>query len=162
MSLVTKIVTILSVAFVIFHVYTAWFGVLPGIGQKSVHLGFLMIIFYINAIADSKKVVNKIFLALMMLFAAAGIVYITVLDETLQARSGIVYTADIICGVLLIISIFICAKSNKSISPSPLTSPYITISYLLTSSPEELYVIRISPVPTNPSFSLPFLLSILE
>lgn len=110
MSLVTKIVTILSVAFVIFHVYTAWFGVLPGIGQKSVHLGFLMIIFYINAIADSKKIVNKIFLALMMLFAATGIVYITVLDETLQARSGIVYTADIICGVLLIISIFVACK----------------------------------------------------
>lgn len=109
-SLTTKLVTVLSVAFVLFHLYTAWFGVLPGIGQKSVHLGFLMIIFYIRAIADSKKIWEKLFFALIMVFAAVGIVYITVLDDTLQARSGIVYTSDLVCGVLLIIAIFVACK----------------------------------------------------
>lgn len=109
-SLTTKLVTVLSVAFVLFHLYTAWFGVLPGIGQKSVHLGFLMIIFYIRAIADSKKIWEKLFFALIMVFAAVGIIYITVLDDTLQARSGIVYTSDLVCGVLLIIAIFVACK----------------------------------------------------
>ena len=105
-SLANKINLVLAIAFVAFHLYTAAFGVLPGIGQKSVHLGFLMVIFYIGAIADSKKLVERIWLIAMTIFGLVGTVYITVLDETLQERSGIVYRADIICGILLIIAIF--------------------------------------------------------
>ena len=109
-SISAKIAAVLSVIFVAFHVYTAWFGVLPGIGQKSVHLGLLMIIFYIRAIAESKKPLEKAILSVMMVFAAIGTIYITVLDDTLQARSGIVYTADLVCGILLIISIFYACR----------------------------------------------------
>ena len=105
-SVLKKVSLLVAIGFVCFHLYTAIFGVLPGIGQKSVHLGCLLIIFYINAIIDSKKLADRVFLIIMALFGIAGTVYITVLDETLQARSGIVYTLDIVCGILLIISIF--------------------------------------------------------
>lgn len=105
-SVLKKVSLLVAIGFVCFHLYTAIFGVLPGIGQKSVHLGCLLVIFYINAIIDSKKLADRVFLVVMALFGVAGTVYITVLDETLQARSGIVYTLDIVCGILLIISIF--------------------------------------------------------
>lgn len=68
-SISAKIAAVLSVAFVVFHVYTALFGVLPGIGQKSVHLGLLMIIFYVREIAGSKKVWYKALCTLMLAFA---------------------------------------------------------------------------------------------
>ena len=105
-AVLKKIALIVSIGFVFFHLYTAIFGVLPGIGQKSVHLGCLIVIFYINAIIDSKKVGDRIFLVLMGLFGLAGTAYITIVDTSLQARSGIVYTIDIVFGVLLIICIF--------------------------------------------------------
>ncbi len=105
-SILKKISLAVAIVFVAFHVCTAWFGVLPGIAQKSVHLGCLLLIFYINAIIDSKKTGDRIFLIIMGLFAVAGTVYITVLDDAIQARSGIVYTADIVFGVLLILAIF--------------------------------------------------------
>ena len=109
-----RISLLVAIGFVCFHLYTAIFGVLPGIGQKSVHLGCLLVIFYITAIMESKKTADRIFLVLMGLFGVAGTVYITVLDETLQARSGIVYLADIICGILLIVSIFeACRRKLK-------------------------------------------------
>ena len=105
-SVLKKISTLVAIGFVLFHVYTAIFGVLPGIAQKSVHLGCLLLIFYLNTLADSRKTLDKVIIVLMGIFGLVGTVYITVLDETLQARSGIVLTADIICGALLIISIF--------------------------------------------------------
>lgn len=109
-SISAKVAMVLSVAFVAFHVYTALFGVLPGIGQKSVHLGLLMIIFYVREIAASKKLWYKGLSTVMLIFAAIGTIYITVLDESLQARSGIVFTADLVCGILLIISIFFACQ----------------------------------------------------
>ena len=63
-----------AIGFVCFHLYTAIFGVLPGIGQKSVHLGCLLVIFYITAIMESKKTADRIFLVLMGLFGVAGTV----------------------------------------------------------------------------------------
>jgi len=108
-SISAKIAAVLSVIFVLFHVYTAMFGVLPGIGQKSVHLGLLMIIFYVREIA-AKKILYKAACTLMLIFSTASTVYITVLDETLQARSGIVFTADIVMGILLIIAIFFACQ----------------------------------------------------
>lgn len=105
-SVLKKVSTVVAILFVCFHVYTAIFGVLPGIGQKSIHLGCLLVIFYLNALDESKKTLDKVILVMMGVFGVIGTVYITVLDETLQARSGIVFTADIVCGVLLIISIF--------------------------------------------------------
>lgn len=105
-SVIKKISTIVAICFVFFHVYTAIFGVLPGIAQKSVHLGCLLVIFYLTALADSKKTLDKIVIVVMGLFGLAGTAYITILDETLQARAGLVFTADMVCGILLIISIF--------------------------------------------------------
>ena len=50
-SALKKVSLILAICFVAFHLYTAAFGTMPGIAQKSIHLGFLLVIFYINAMA---------------------------------------------------------------------------------------------------------------
>lgn len=105
-SALKKVSLILAICFVAFHLYTAAFGTMPGIAQKSIHLGFLLVIFYINAMVDSEKRWEQIFLGIMALFALGGCAYITILDENLQLRAGIVYASDILFAILLIIAIF--------------------------------------------------------
>ena len=87
-SALKKVSLILAICFVAFHLYTAAFGTMPGIAQKSIHLGFLLVIFYINAMVDSEKRWEQIFLGIMALFALGGCAYITILDENLQLRAG--------------------------------------------------------------------------
>ena len=70
-SALKKVSLILAICFVAFHLYTAAFGTMPGIAQKSIHLGFLLVIFYINAMVDSEKRWEQIFLGIMALFALA-------------------------------------------------------------------------------------------
>lgn len=101
-----KLTTVLAVCFVAFHLYTAIFGTMPGIAQKSIHLGFLLVIFFVGALVDSKKTWEKVFMGIMVVFSASSIIYITVLDESLQARAGIVYPSDIVFGLLLIVAVF--------------------------------------------------------
>ena len=103
-SALKKVSLILAICFVAFHLYTAAFGTMPGIAQKSIHLGFLLVIFYINAMVDSEKRWEQIFLGIMALFALGGCAYITILDENLQLRAGIVYASDILFAILLIIA----------------------------------------------------------
>ena len=71
-SALKKVSLILAICFVAFHLYTAAFGTMPGIAQKSIHLGFLLVIFYINAMVDSEKRWEQIFLGIMALFALGG------------------------------------------------------------------------------------------
>lgn len=42
------LVFLLSLFFVLFHIYTAMFGVVSGVGQKALHIGIIMTI-YISA-----------------------------------------------------------------------------------------------------------------
>ena len=101
-----KATLVLSIAFVAFHLYTAIFGTMPGIAQKSIHLGFLLVIFFLTAITESKRTWEKVLLGIMVAFSVSSVLYITILDESLQARAGIIYTTDIVLGLLLIIAIF--------------------------------------------------------
>ena len=77
-SALKKVSLILAICFVAFHLYTAAFGTMPGIAQKSIHLGFLLVIFYINAMVDSEKRWEQIFLGIMALFALGGGVLVLV------------------------------------------------------------------------------------
>ena len=43
MSLSFKVICI---AFILFHLYTAYFGVVQGNGQKTIHLGFILLVCY--------------------------------------------------------------------------------------------------------------------
>ena len=109
-SALKKVSLILAICFVAFHLYTAAFGTMPGIAQKSIHLGFLLVIFYINAMVDSEKRWEQIFLGIMALFALGGCAYITILDENLQLRAGIVYASDILFAILLIAIFEACRR----------------------------------------------------
>lgn len=129
-SALKKVSLILAICFVAFHLYTAAFGTMPGIAQKSIHLGFLLVIFYINAMVDSEKRWEQIFLGIMALFALGGCAYITILDETLQLRAGIVYASDILFAILLIIAIFEACRRKMGNPLVIITLVFVAYAFL--------------------------------
>ena len=129
-SALKKVSLILAICFVAFHLYTAAFGTMPGIAQKSIHLGFLLVIFYINAMVDSEKRWEQIFLGIMALFALGGCAYITILDENLQLRAGIVYASDILFVILLIIAIFEACRRKMGNPLVIITLVFVAYAFL--------------------------------
>ena len=129
-SALKKVSLILAICFVAFHLYTAAFGTMPGIAQKSIHLGFLLVIFYINAMVDSEKRWEQIFLGIMALFALGGCAYITILDENLQLRAGIVYASDILFALLLIIAIFEACRRKMGNPLVIITLVFVAYAFL--------------------------------
>lgn len=129
-SALKKVSLILAICFIAFHLYTAAFGTMPGIAQKSIHLGFLLVIFYINAMVDSEKRWEQIFLGIMALFALGGCAYITILDENLQLRAGIVYASDILFAILLIIAIFEACRRKMGNPLVIITLVFVAYAFL--------------------------------
>ena len=129
-SALKKVSLILAICFVAFHLYTEAFGTMPGIAQKSIHLGFLLVIFYINAMVDSEKRWEQIFLGIMALFALGGCAYITILDENLQLRAGIVYASDILFAILLIIAIFEACRRKMGNPLVIITLVFVAYAFL--------------------------------
>ena len=129
-SALKKVSLILAICFVAFHLYTAALGTMPGIAQKSIHLGFLLVIFYINAMVDSEKRWEQIFLGIMALFALGGCAYITILDENLQLRAGIVYASDILFAILLIIAIFEACRRKMGNPLVIITLVFVAYAFL--------------------------------
>ena len=102
----STLMKVICVVFILFHLYTAYFGVLDGNGQKTVHLGFILLICFLQDIINEKKSrLERISAVVSLALGLSSVIYVTVNYMQLQARSGIVLTIDKVFGVLLIISI---------------------------------------------------------
>lgn len=96
----------LAVLFCIFHCWTAMFGAAAGIGQKAIHLGLVLIIFFLDYLAqEDRKWYCRVMDAFFILTSAGSLIYIMSIDKTIDLRSGMIYTYDILFGVLLIITL---------------------------------------------------------
>ena len=96
----------LAIVFCIFHCWTAMFGAAAGIGQKAIHLGLVLIIFFLDYLAQKdRKWYCRAMDAFFILASAGSLIYIMSIDKTIDLRSGMIYTYDILFGVLLIITL---------------------------------------------------------
>lgn len=96
----------LAVLFCIFHCWTAMFGAAAGIGQKAIHLGLVLIIFFLDYLAqEDRKWYCRVMDAFFILASAGSLIYIMSIDKTIDLRSSMIYTYDILFGVLLIITL---------------------------------------------------------
>lgn len=96
----------LAILFCIFHCWTAMFGAAAGIGQKAIHLGLVLIIFFLDYLAqEDRKWYCRAADAFFILASAGSLVYIMSIDKTIDLRSGMIYTYDILFGVLLIVTL---------------------------------------------------------
>jgi len=104
-----KVIAAICIAFSIFQVYTAMFGVLDAMMQRSIHLGFAFCLIFLLFPTNKKWSRTKLHPldAVLSVLGAAAPLYITVLwTYTLSQRSGNATPLDIaigIVGVLLVL-----------------------------------------------------------
>lgn len=102
-KLLKRLELLLCICFVFFQMYTAFFGAISGIAQKSIHLAFVIVILFIGLYDKDHK--NKFLSVLDIVFMIIGcvvMIYITSLSETLAVDNTTHTLAMSIFGVLLI------------------------------------------------------------
>lgn len=101
-GIMAKIVSAIAISFSIFHLYTAFFGVLDAQLQRAVHLGFAMalsFLLYPTCRSWSRYKLHPLD-AILAVLAAASPAYILIMYRDLAMRAGMITTPDLIMGVL--------------------------------------------------------------
>ncbi|NLT95602.1 MAG: hypothetical protein GXW85_08775 [Clostridia bacterium] len=77
-KVVSILITIVSLIFVIFHLYTGYFGSLEVVKQRAIHLLFGLTLLYLISLKNSQKTGEKIInlVALMGVIGAIGYFFI--------------------------------------------------------------------------------------
>ena len=102
---------IISICFVMFHMYTALFGAFPGVIQKGIHLGFVLALFFLGEMmVKDASLPRKLFSLVMLVGGILGAGYFLVIDDNMQDRLGLIITPDIVFGLILIAVIFVAAQ----------------------------------------------------
>ena len=99
-----------AVCFVLFHMYTALVGAFPGVVQKGIHLGFVLVLFALNALAEKKSIFIRLLMAITLVGGIAGCAYYVIADSDIQGRLGVITQQDTIFGLILLVVIFIAAQ----------------------------------------------------
>ncbi|MFC2638769.1 MAG: TRAP transporter permease [Mitsuokella sp.] len=111
-GVMAKIVTALAIAFSVFQLYTAIFGVLDAQLQRAVHLGFglcLVFLLYPTRKSWSRHKLHPVDLVLAILGAAAP-AYIVIAYQSLVLRSGLVSGTDLVIGTAGIVLVIEAAR----------------------------------------------------
>ena len=98
-----KVIAAICIAFSIFQLYTAMFGVLDAMMQRSIHIGFAFCLIFLLYPTSKKWSRTKIHPldAVLSIVGAAAPLYITVLWTTaLSQRSGSPTSLDIVVGII--------------------------------------------------------------
>ncbi len=126
-----KVSFALGVIFCAFHCYTAMFGAVSGIGQKAIHLGLILVIYFLDDLIKSDR---KWYLRLVDLFfviaSAGSLIYIISIDSTIDLRSGMIYTYDIIFGVLLMVSLIEATRRAVGVSLAIVVLCFIAYAFI--------------------------------
>jgi TRAP transporter 4TM/12TM fusion protein len=113
-----------------FHLYTAFFGILPELFQRIVHLGFVLVVTFLLYPAIKGRIKNRILsgLDLLMVFVTIAITVYGLAESTdaIGIRAGIATTADTLFGVLLIIFLL---EAGRRVMGYPM--PLIALAFIL-------------------------------
>ena len=103
-----KIISILAVSLAVFQLYTAFFGVLPTMQQRSFHVAFILAMIFLLYPGAKSSPRNKISLVdwVLALAAAGCSLYVILSYEDIALRAGIVYNYELVLGGIFIVLVF--------------------------------------------------------
>lgn len=103
-----KIISILAVSLAVFQLYTAFFGVLPTMQQRSFHVAFILAMIFLLYPGAKSSPRNKISLVdwVLALAAAGCSLYVFLSYEDIALRAGIVYNYELVLGGIFIALVF--------------------------------------------------------
>jgi len=120
-----KIISAIAITFSLFQLYTAMFGVLDAMIQRSIHVAFGLCLIFLLYPAKSdwpRDRIHPVDLILSVLGAAVPL-YITVFYKQLVLRAGTVTTTDFIIGAIGVLLVLEAARRVVGI-------PMVTIATL--------------------------------
>ncbi|MCQ2554858.1 MAG: hypothetical protein MJ171_04305, partial [Clostridia bacterium] len=126
-----KIYVVLAVLFVLFHMYTAFFGAFPGVTQKGIHLGAILLLFFLSEMAsDKNKMWYRIFSIIVGIAGVVGCAYYVLIDAEMQNRLGVITKPDTIFGIMLLVVVIIAAYRVVGASMCIVTLVFIAYGFL--------------------------------
>ncbi len=121
----------LAAAFVLFQLYTALFGVLPGMEQRGVHLIFILVLLYFgNAIQKGQTVVSRTISIILLLMSIVSVMYVILIYNSYQMRSGITIASDIVFGIMLILVLLDATRRTMGWSLAIVVCVFIAYAFL--------------------------------
>lgn len=106
------LVASISIAFALFHLYTAQFGMLMTMQQRIVHVTFALVLAFLLQPFGRRSSRTRVPLydaALVLLVVVSG-AYIFLQAPTLELRMGTVYTSDIVFGAITLLLVLEAAR----------------------------------------------------
>ncbi len=95
-----------SVALVLFSIYTAAFGVWPDVMQRGIHLSLTIILVYLHAAKTSQKNGNRLSVFALLILAVLGLCtagYQVVFYDAVVSRYGAMTDAEIIIATIAVV-----------------------------------------------------------
>lgn len=111
-GILAKIVAVIAITMSLFHLYTAGFGVLEAIKQRSIHLTFVLVLVFLLYPASRKSPKNSVTpwdILLTALSIYVGVYLLTQYDA-LANRGGVTTPMDIYTGGLLCLLVLEAAR----------------------------------------------------
>lgn len=100
---IKRIIVVISIVLGLFHLYTAFFGVLTAYWQRSLHLGLGMLIAYLLAYNESKSLLARVISFLGCLGTILAVFYVFYDFDGLVERYSQPNTLDLIVGAIFMI-----------------------------------------------------------
>ena len=104
-----SLVLVIGTLFILFHLYTAMFGVLDGLTQRNLHLTMMLLVVFLLKPSKLKYIGPVYDLVLMIATLAVG-AYMHVASADMAYRAGTVYMIDNVCCMVLIVLILVGVK----------------------------------------------------
>ncbi len=114
-------VSVIAVAMALFHLYTARFGTLEALRQRSVHIAFTMALVFLLYPIRRKNAATKpirFYDVLFAIIAVAPMIYLFVNHSELTLRAGNLTQTDLIVGVLGILVVLEAGRRLMAVLPA--------------------------------------------
>lgn len=131
------LITILTVALAVFQLYTAFFGLLPAMQQRSVHMAFVLPLIFLLYPMTAKSRRDRPSLLDWTLAAMAAVctVYIFIMYEDIANRSGMYEQYELYLGAAMIILVFEAARRALGYALPAFCSLFLFFGYFGRSMP---------------------------
>ena len=106
-GVIVKIMAVLAIAMSLFHFITSGFGTLPTTQQRSVHLGFVLVLIFLQASVKETKLIKKIWNLLLAIVSLAISIYAYTGWYGMMMRVAFPNTLDIVMGCAGVICVII-------------------------------------------------------
>lgn len=107
-----KIAKVLAIAMTVFHVYTCTFGLLTPLLQRSIHIGFAMVLIFLLAVVKAEKPLAVIINSILALAAFVSYLYLSINHENLLFHAASPNIYETVFGVLAVVIVILAVKKS--------------------------------------------------